>query len=91
MGILLVVGFFVIFVTIIYRVVSPGDGPQATAPRGVYGDVAVKLPKGSEIISTEFHGDRAMVRTRSSEGTEMLIVFDVRRGYEVGRFHLTQE
>ena len=91
MGILLVVGFFVVFVTIIYRVVSPGDGEKASTPRGLYGEVDVTMPKDAQIVSTDLQGDRALIRIREVDGAETLMVFDVRRGHELGRFRLKPE
>jgi hypothetical protein len=92
MGVLLIVGFIIVFGTIIYRVVAPGDeAGDAAAPRGVYGAVDVALPAGAAIVSTGVSGDRAVVRIRAGDGTESLVVLDLRRGHELGRFRLTGE
>lgn len=88
MGVLLVVGFFVVFVTIIYRVVSPGDDREAAAARGVFGEVDVALPVGARIVGTEYAGDKAIVRLRDAGGLETLIILDTKRGHEAGRFQL---
>ena len=88
MGILLVVGFFVVFITIIYRVVSPGDPDVSTARKGIFGSVEVGLTKGAEILSSTVDGDRAVVQVREADGSQMLIVMDIRRGHETGRFVL---
>lgn len=90
MGVLLILGFAVVFGTIIYRVVSPGDDGGAPVPaRGTFGDVDISLPTGASIISTEISGERALVRTRAETGEEALIILDLRRGRELGRFRLT--
>ena len=91
MGVLLIVGFIVVFITIIYRVVASGDASQAAAPRGVFGQVDVNIPAGATIVSTTVDGDRALVRMSGADGVQTLIVFDIRRGHEVGRFRLNSE
>jgi len=88
MGVLLIVGFFVVFATIIYRVSSSGDGTESATPRGVFGEIDVGIPAGAKIISTTLDGDRALLRIVGADGVETLIIFDIRRGLEVGRFRL---
>lgn len=88
MGILLVVGFFVVFITIIYRVVSPGDPEVAAVRKGIFGAVEVGLDRGAEILSSTVDGDRAVVQVKDTDGSQSLIVFDIRRGHETGRFVL---
>ena len=92
MGILLIVGFFVVFTTIIYRTVnSGGESRVSQRPSGPsYGNVEVSLPSGAIVGETELDGDRMIVRY-TLNGATGYIVFDIKRGYEIGRFNLRPE
>lgn len=95
MGVLLVIGFIVVFSTIIYRVVVSGDEAKSSAStRGTFGAVEVAVPAGARVVATDLRGDRALVRLRVGEGVqsrEELLVLDIKRGIVLGRFRLTAE
>lgn len=92
MGILLVAGFVAVFLTIIYRATTGGDGDgNAASLRGVWGPVEVPVPPGAAIVSTTIAEDRALIRLREPDGGEALLVLDLRRGVELGRFRFSPE
>ncbi|MFV2091581.1 MAG: hypothetical protein ACC634_00705 [Hyphomicrobiales bacterium] len=92
MGVLLVLGFVVVFATIVYRVVASGDEAKSPASaRGAFGAVEVAVPAGAQVVATDLRGDRALVRLRVGEGVagrEELLVLDIKRGIVLGRFRL---
>lgn len=92
MGVLLIVGFIVVFSTIIYRAVNPpppGSGAGASSRAG-FGDLEAILPPGGRIGDMILDGDRLAVRVDGPLGSEIL-VFDVRRGRQLGRIQLRPE
>ncbi len=92
MGILLVVGFIVVFSTIIYRTVnSPdkGQGSHRAAGEG-YGTIETALPAGALIQETQLDGDRLIVRFSVDRETG-IVVYDIKRGMQLGRISLTTE
>ena len=93
MGVLLVIGFAVVFTTIVYRVAASGDEDKSPArSRGVFGVVEVPVPVGGQVVATDLRGDRALVRLKVGEGAngfEEMLVLDIKRGVVLGRFRLT--
>ena len=92
MGILLVVGFIVVFSTIVYRTVNSGneDQPKIRDTRNGYGTIESALPSGAVIQETLLDGDRMTVRFIDSGETGILI-FDIKRGKELGRIKFVAE
>jgi hypothetical protein len=80
MGILLVVGFMVVLVTIASRMASlgtpPENGPVATA---VTPDIASLLGPDAEVVSTSVDGSRLALVLRRPDGLSVVVV-DLRSG-----------
>ncbi len=91
MGILLVVGFIIVFSTIIYRTVNIGNDPEAaTAASGpAQWTIEAALPEGARIIEMQQQGDRLAVRY-STGGEEAIMVFDIKRGHQLGRIDFSK-
>lgn len=93
MGILLVVGFILVFSTIIYRTVNLGDdeGAPGVATTAKGYDRAIALPAGAQVQRVTPDSDRLLVEVVQADGVRMLIVLDARRGREIGRFRLSTQ
>ncbi len=91
MGVLLIVGFIVVFSTIIYRTVNVGNDPASTssAPGPAQWTIESALPDGARIIEMQQQGDRLAVRYAAGDG-EAIVVFDIKRGYQLGRIDFAQ-
>ncbi len=82
MGVLLVVGFAVVFGTIIARLAATGERPaQAQAPVTVEAgaEVARLLGPDSEVVSTNVDSNRLALVVRRPDGLGLVIV-DLRSG-----------
>lgn len=80
MGVLLVVGFFVVFATIALRIAGSDEPAQDAAPATVLnGDVARLLGPKAEVVSTSVDGGRLAVVVQRPEGISILVV-DLRSG-----------
>ncbi len=89
MGVLLIIGFVVVFGTIIYRVMnSPEAAPVAV--RGQFGTVDVRVPDGTTLLGTTLIEDRLSIVT-SSQGIAEVILIDTKRGVELGRVRLVSD
>lgn len=89
MGVLLLIGFIVIFSTIVYRVVSSPD-PVEVSVRGQFGAVDVPVAHGTALLGTSFIEDRLSIVT-SSDGIAEVIIIDTKRGIELGRVRLVPQ
>ena len=91
MGILLVVGFFIVFSTIIYRTVNTGNDPAAgsAASGPAQWSIEATLPEGARIIDMQQQGDRLTVRYVAG-GEEAIMVFDIKRGHTLGRIDFSR-
>lgn len=85
MGVMLVVGFIALVVTIAYRLKHAStQAPTITAmhtvmpPNSVPHSVA--LPVGAKIIAAQSDGDRVMVRLGLADGSEELLLLDWKSG-----------
>lgn len=81
MGLLLIVGFIALFATIVYRAVAPAR--QAAG----FGQIEAPIARQGRIGALHLDGDRLAVEVAGPEGAE-IILFDVRRGRELGRIRL---
>lgn len=88
MGVILIVGFVTVFITIAYRVANPRVIPPGEA--GHEGGYAhgVAIPEGAEISDLQFTGDRVLMTVTGRDGARSLIVLDATRGRTIGRFNL---
>lgn len=91
MGVLLVIGFIVVFSTIIYRSVKRDSNEELAKvrPRGSFAPIEAAMAPGATLEAVELNGDRLAATTRlaNGEGSE-IILFDIRRGHELGRVRL---
>lgn len=90
MGVMLVVGLFVVFGTIIYRLTSTPDEAAVATARGQFGAINVGVADGTSLLGTTFIEDRLSIVT-SSNGVAEVIIIDTKRGYELGRVRLVPE
>ena len=89
MGVLLLIGFVVIFGTIVYRVVS-SPHPVEVSVRGQFGVVDVPVANGTALLGTTFIEDRLSIVTNSA-GIAEVIIIDTKRGIELGRVRLVPQ
>ena len=99
MGVMLVVGFIVLFSAIAYRAVNPGSRPESGPGSGEdaavrsgeagFGTIDALIGKAARIGAMGLDGDRLAVETVGPDGSE-IIMFDVRRGRELGRIRFKQ-
>lgn len=90
MGVLLVVGFIVLFSAIVYRAVKLGaqDGADPREVKGAFGEIIAGISRQGRVGAVTLDGDRLAVTVEAPTGSEV-ILFDVRRGHELGRVRLT--
>jgi hypothetical protein len=91
MGVILVVGFIAVFITIAYRVANPRVIAPGEAGHEKGFEHRVALPGGAEVSGLEFTGDRVLVTVTAADGAKSLIVLDATRGRTIGRFALEPE
>ena len=91
MGVLLIVGFIIVFSTIIYRTVNMENDPAAIARASGPAQWTIEstLPEDARIIEMQQQGDRLSVRYTVT-GKEAIVVFDIRRGYQLGRIDFSE-
>ena len=82
LGVLLVVGTIVLISAIVYRASKLKSAPPVQGFT-----IESKLPVGSTVKSTELNGDRMAVHVQNGE-TEQIILFNVKKGTEIGRITL---
>jgi hypothetical protein len=88
MGIILVAGFILVFSTIIYRAVKLGDEPAGDArPKRGFDALEASLAPDARVSHMALDGDRLAVTVSAPGGSE-IILFDIRRGQELGRIRL---
>ena len=91
LGVLLVAGFAVVVVTIMYRMGQRAAPVAATARLAPFGNTTVMLPADSLIMEVQGAGDRILLRLDLADGSEMLLVLDAATGTELGRIKLEHE
>lgn len=84
MGVLIVVGFIVIAVTLVMRTQGLSE------PEGTY-RTTVSLPNGAAIAGTEVGDGEVVLRLREASGGAWLLVLDTDTGMEKGRIKLVPE
>lgn len=91
MGVLLVAGIIVVFSTIIYRSVKLGDEPvKSVRAAGEPYELDALIPPGAATGAMTLADDRLAVEVLTAQGSYILL-FDVRRGRELGRINLTKQ
>ena len=88
MGVLLIVGFMVLFSAIVYRTVKPR--PDALPEVPGFGEIEALIGKEADVGAVHLDGDRLAVQIIGPGGPE-IILFDLRRGDELGRIRLKRE
>ena len=84
MGLLIVVGFIVIAVTLVMRAQGLSEPKQAYRS-------TVSIPAGTAVETTETDGDRILLRLAGTDGSAWLMVIDAHTGVEQGRIKLLPE
>ena len=89
MGVMIVAGVGVVFVTIAHRLSHPHVGPSlAAAPSGTPGIARIELPPGTEVEEMSSAGGRIVLRLRAAD-RESLLVLDQDSGRVVERIELS--
>lgn len=84
MGVLIVVGFIVVFVELGRRLVkSPTSEPATTKSRS-FGDVTVPIPEGAKVESVSTTDGRTIALVRLRDGAAALYVIDAASGALLG-------
>lgn len=78
MGVVIVVGFFVVVVTLVDRLANPRQ------PRTL-GEVAVAVPAGCRLADAWSQDDRLYLRY-AGEGCGLVVALDAESGQELGRY-----
>jgi len=91
MGIILVVGFVTVFITIAYRVANPRVIAPGEAGHEKGFEHRVAIPRGAGVSELDFTGDRVLMTVTGADGARTLIVLDAAHGRTIGRFALEPE
>jgi len=86
LGVLLVGGLAVVVGTIIKRLNDPDTAVEAKAKRS-FGEIQTLVPAGNRIVSMQTTADKLVVQISGPDG-ESLLIYDVRKGVELGRIKL---
>ena len=89
MGVLLVVGFIVVFATIIYRAVNLPSSKSSSSAGGGFGELSIPVPPDARVERMVINGNRLHVQTTSASGDQILVM-DTRTGAFLGRVLLTK-
>ena len=95
MGVMIIVGVGIVAYTIISRMnagepiagASP-DSKRKRLPPAVFGEVEAKLPAGATIEEMECGRRRLMVRIRTADGEQHILIFDLADGRKLGTIRL---
>jgi hypothetical protein len=92
MGVILIVGFLVVFITIGYRIANPPNTSSDDIKNGL-SSFTTDITVGPKVIIEDlaFSGKRAVLTLREDDNSSELIVLDTERGRILGRFNLTTE
>ncbi len=82
LGVLLVVGMIVLISAIVYRASKLKSAPPVQGFK-----LESKLPAGSTVKSMKLNGDRMAIRVQNGTG-EQIILFNIKKGTEIGRIDL---
>ena len=91
MGVVLIIGFIAVFITIGYRVANPRTASVGERAGGSVYETRVRIPPGGEISHLQFTGDRALVTLSDRQGAQTLVVLNTANGRILGRFTLENE
>lgn len=79
MGVVLVIGFFVVVVTLVDRLSNPREAKRL-------GDVAIIVPAGCQLADAWSQDERLYLRY-AGEACGLLVVLDAESGGELARYH----
>ena len=98
MGVVILIGFAVVVVALIERAERAPSTPAQSAPStvqrpspGVFGDVAVALPLGAQVVGTATDAGRLIVHLRLADGNARVLVIDLATGRRLGAIRLVPE
>jgi hypothetical protein len=91
MGVLIILGLMVIFVTIAKRM-AVGKAPEAAAvvetppqkPATAFGDTLVSIPRGGRMVDFRSDGQRLLVHVRPPGLEDIIHVIDLQTGKTLG-------
>ncbi len=89
LGMLLVSGFAVVVGTIIKRLNTPETASKIRSKKA-FGAIDIIVPQGAQLISTQITENKLVLQLTGPEGDHLLI-YDVRKGIELGRLKLVPE
>lgn len=93
MGIMLIVGFMIVVVTIAYRAMKLGEDAPSTNPapnKHGFSRLDVEVERDTLISQIELDGNRMAVHVTKDSADEILII-DIRRGELLGRVKLIEK
>ncbi|MEG9862160.1 MAG: hypothetical protein V6Z81_06625 [Parvularculales bacterium] len=91
LGLLLIAGFGLVATTIIYRLTVEPESATSVPPKGLWGVESIPLPPGGKVEDMILEGDRLVVRVATRGGGAEIIIMDIRRGHEIGRFSMERK
>ncbi len=83
MGVAMLAGFIVVIATIMYRASHPPASPASAVKSA---DIIV--PAGAKVTAMTFNEGKLAVHLSAPGGTGEIVVIDIRKGREVGRYPL---
>jgi len=95
MGVMIIIGTAIVGYTIVSRMageeVTPTAGQQSpqTSPMS-FGEVMAKLPADAVVEEMIGENNRLMVRIRTPDDKQSILIFDLNTGQRLGVFHLTR-
>jgi hypothetical protein len=94
MGVLIVIGFVVIVVTLVNRsgLKSVGDSSAASNPpvSAAPYKAKIKIPAGARIAETDADNGRLIIRLTLQDGVTRILIIDQTTGGRIGVIDLTQ-
>ena len=90
LGVLLILGFVVIFSTIIYRSVKLAEGKDTGTTKSGFAAFDVPVAGDGTVTGIDVDGNRMAIHRRDADGDEILVI-DIRRGHLLGRVRLKRQ
>lgn len=95
MGAMIVVGTAIVGYTIVSRMAGEEVMPAAGQPAPhespmSFGEVMAKLPADAVVEEMVGENNRLMVRIRTLDDKQSILIFDLNSGQRLGVFHLTR-
>jgi len=95
MGVMIIIGTAIVGYTIVSRMageeVTPAVGQQKPHETPMsFGEVMAKLPVDAVVEEMIGENNRLMVRIRTPDDKQSILIFDLNTGQRLGVFHLTR-